>query len=137
MPTYGNKRSGHARQYSATAQQHSPLVQCAELQAALMGSTSVGQHQDVLLKLLQSCKQLHADVAQHCAGQLTAVLRAQRVEHAAVFASWLTRPAGLLQELEIQLSDKLSFTCVEPAIEALVGPCLTSSSTCRGCSASP
>jgi hypothetical protein len=102
-------------------------VQSAGLQEAFFSSTSVRQDQDVLLKLLQSCKQLHADVAQHCAGQMTAVLRSQFVEHTAAFACWLKRHARILQALEVQLpgksddDDSEAHAALEAAVQALAG----------------
>lgn len=98
------------------------LVQCGELQAALLSNTNVSHSQDVLLKLLLSCKDLRAQVARHSAGQMTAVLRTQRAEHAVAFVSWLQRHAGLLQGLKLQLPAKLAVDSgLEPAVKALAG----------------
>jgi hypothetical protein len=106
--------------HSSTAQQQlSPLLRSAELQAAFLGSKYVGKDQEVLLKLLLSCKGLHAEVARHCAGELTAVLHPQELQHAA-FAKWLQRHTGLLQGIELTLcsSDGL---CLPEVARTLAG----------------
>lgn len=117
-------QSSQARLFSGTRQQHSPLLQCAELQAALLSNASVSQDQDVLLKLLQSCKELQAEAARHCAGSMKAVLRAHRGEYADALASWLQRHARLLQRLELQLmkTDPMyDGWSIESAVDALAG----------------
>uniref|UniRef100_A0A383WQG5 Uncharacterized protein n=1 Tax=Tetradesmus obliquus TaxID=3088 RepID=A0A383WQG5_TETOB len=94
----------------------------SEVQAALLSHELVRQDQDVLLKLLQSCKELHPEVAHQCAGQMTAVLRPHRAEHAVAFATWLQRHAGLLQVLKLQLPGKRAEDVnAKQAVYALVG----------------
>jgi hypothetical protein len=98
----------HQRQHHQQ-QQHQErskaLLVAPPLQAALLGHSSVCQDPQVLLALLQSCKQLQAEAAAQCAGQLAvrAVLHRRPAVVAPSFAAWLQRHAGLLRELHVEL----------------------------------
>jgi hypothetical protein len=97
------RQQQHHQQQQHDLQQSSALLESPGLKAALLGHHSVCHDQNVLLALLQSCKQLQAEAAAQCAGQLAvnAVLRERPAVAAQGFAAWLQHHAGLLRELHV------------------------------------
>jgi hypothetical protein len=94
----------HHQQQQQDQQQSSTLLGSPRLTAALLGHHSVCQDLSVLLALLQSCKQLQAEAAAQCAGQLAVnvTLREQQAVAVPSFAAWLQHHAGLLRELHVE-----------------------------------
>lgn len=79
------------------------------MQAALLQHPAVTQNQQVVLALLQACKQLQVAVTERCSGQVPAVLRAQNLQQVLIFAQhWLPKHGSLLGQLEVQLGDSSS-----------------------------
>jgi hypothetical protein len=74
-----------------------------QLRTPLLRHPSISQDQQVLLKLLQTSKELQAAVAEHCAGQLPAVYSTTKPQCAETLTQWLRKHTGLLQELHLQL----------------------------------
>jgi hypothetical protein len=73
--------------------------------AALLAHSSIAQDQELVLTLMQASKQLQAEAAAECAGQLAVkvALYEQQSPSAQGFAAWLQRHAGLLRELHVEL----------------------------------
>jgi hypothetical protein len=94
----------HHQQQQQDQQQSSTLLESPPLQAALLRHHSICQDSNVLLALLQSCKQLQAEAAARCAGQLAlnTVLHERPAVAAQGFAAWLQHHACLLREMHVE-----------------------------------
>jgi hypothetical protein len=90
----------------AAQQQHSSAQMSAfRVPAALLAHSSIALEQGLVLKLMQASKQLQAEAAAECAGQLAVNvgLYQHQSSSAQAFTAWLQHHAGLLRELHVQL----------------------------------
>jgi hypothetical protein len=97
------------------------------LQAALLCHPTIGQDQQMVAQLQQTSQEMQAAVAELCAARLPVVLHTKLLQQAQGFAQWLSKHAGLVQSLELQLNfwraDMLArsgtaMATLEPALQA-------------------
>jgi hypothetical protein len=74
------------------------------LQPALLCHPTIGQDQQMVAQLQQTSQEMQAAVAELCAARLPVVLHTKMLQQAQGFAQWLSKHAGLVQSLELQLN---------------------------------
>jgi hypothetical protein len=95
------------------------------LQAALLCNPAIGQDQQIVAQLLQTSQEMHAAVAELCATRLPVVLHTKLPQRAQACAQWLSKHAGLLQKLALQLNfQRADMTAHSGAAMATVEPAL-------------
>jgi hypothetical protein len=107
METSGDQAAQQQHDHSAQQDQQHSSKQLSALRvpAALLAHSSIARDQGLVIKLLQASKQVQAEVAAECAGQLAVSvgLYEHQSPSAQAFTAWLQHQAGLLRELHVEL----------------------------------